>query len=329
MLRKLSAIAALLTGALASAPAAAATYSAFYVFGDSLSDVGNVYIATGGAEPASPPYFYGEFSNGPNWVEDLSVKLGLGVVLPSSAPLNGTDYAWGGATTGLPATDNPAPTVPNGYQQVMGFLAARSGSAPSSALYTVTLGGNDLSNILTSFLGGGVSGSVASTEAMQAAAAEAFDISRLVAAGAKTIVVPFVGDIGKTPGVIALGATAVAEGTFLTSTYNHWLDTDLSGVSGVHFLNTIALLDAVEANPSKYGFADLTDPCYVGPYTGGGTVCANPDAYLFWDTIHPSAAADAFIADAAAAMLAPSPRPGAGLFSLGLLLLIGLKNKRA
>jgi len=141
-------------------------------------------------------------------------------------------------------------------------------------------------------------------------------------------VAPPVGDIGKTPGVIALGAAAQAEGTSLTNTYNFWLENDLSNVAGAYILNTIALLNAVEANPLNYGFTDLTDACYAGPYTGGGTVCANPNAYLFWDTVHPSAAADAFIADAATALLAPAPPLGAGLSSLGLLLLIGLKGKR-
>src|SRR5260370_24674603 len=45
--------------ALASSP-----FSAMYSFGDSLSDVGNVYIATGGTKPASP-YVNGQFSNRP------------------------------------------------------------------------------------------------------------------------------------------------------------------------------------------------------------------------------------------------------------------------
>jgi len=53
---------------LAVSPVAAPVYSAFYVFGDSLSDVGNVYAASGGAEPASP-YYAGEFSNGPIWAQ--------------------------------------------------------------------------------------------------------------------------------------------------------------------------------------------------------------------------------------------------------------------
>jgi hypothetical protein len=37
---------------LAVPPAAAGPYSDFVVFGDSLSDVGNVFIATGGTQPA-------------------------------------------------------------------------------------------------------------------------------------------------------------------------------------------------------------------------------------------------------------------------------------
>ena len=45
-----AAFAACLSGALLGGSAAhAADFSAEYVFGDSLSDVGNVYLATGGA----------------------------------------------------------------------------------------------------------------------------------------------------------------------------------------------------------------------------------------------------------------------------------------
>ena len=35
-------------------PVAAHAYSTLYVFGDSLSDVGNIYAATAGKEPAAP-----------------------------------------------------------------------------------------------------------------------------------------------------------------------------------------------------------------------------------------------------------------------------------
>ena len=74
------------------------------MFGDSLSDVGNVYLATNGIEPASP-YVDGQFSNGPVWVQDLAARLGLPALTPSLA--GGSDYAFGGATTGSPSTNNP------------------------------------------------------------------------------------------------------------------------------------------------------------------------------------------------------------------------------
>ena len=59
---------------LAAAPVAAATldYSSLYVLGDSLSDTGNVYRATDGDSPPSPPYFEGRFSNGPVWADHVA-----------------------------------------------------------------------------------------------------------------------------------------------------------------------------------------------------------------------------------------------------------------
>ena len=58
---------------LIGSAAHAANFSAEYVFGDSLSDVGNVYLGSGGSEPASP-YVGGQFSNGPVWVQDLAAR---------------------------------------------------------------------------------------------------------------------------------------------------------------------------------------------------------------------------------------------------------------
>jgi thermolabile hemolysin len=70
---------AVLAASLACSAAHAATYPAMYSFGDSLSDVGNAYIASGligTPVPISPPYAKGRFSNGPIWLDDLSAKLG-------------------------------------------------------------------------------------------------------------------------------------------------------------------------------------------------------------------------------------------------------------
>ena len=130
----------------------------------------------------------------------------------------------------------------------------------------------------------------------------------LIAHGARTILVPLVPDIGVAPGAIAAGAGAA--GTLLAQTYNTVLQAAIGGLGSVPgldvlYLDTFALVDAVVANPGGSGFSNVTAPCYIGPFTGGGSVCATPDLYLFWDQDHPTAAGHAAIAAAAA-------RAGAG-----------------
>ena len=66
-------------------------------FGDSLSDVGNISIATGGVSPGAS-YYHGHYSNGPIWLEYLANRLGVAAPTPSLA--GGTDNALGGAETG-------------------------------------------------------------------------------------------------------------------------------------------------------------------------------------------------------------------------------------
>src|SRR5919108_3147959 len=67
----------------------AGPYTTVVMFGDSLSDNGNLLALTGGAVPASP-YFAGRFSNGPVWVERLASALDVPLV----------NFAVGGALTG-------------------------------------------------------------------------------------------------------------------------------------------------------------------------------------------------------------------------------------
>ena len=73
--------------ALSAAPAGAAPrYTALYCFGESLTDVGNIYTLSHRTQPVSPPYSSGRFSNGPVWVQYMATSLGLPVPLPN---LNG------------------------------------------------------------------------------------------------------------------------------------------------------------------------------------------------------------------------------------------------
>src|SRR3984885_109154 len=77
-----------LTGGMASAQS---QYSGIVIFGDSLSDPGNIPKFFGIDYPA-PPYFENQFSNGPVYAKYLDALFGIG------QPLQ--DYAIGGAETG-------------------------------------------------------------------------------------------------------------------------------------------------------------------------------------------------------------------------------------
>jgi outer membrane lipase/esterase len=50
----------------------------------------------------------------------------------------------------------------------------------------------------------------------------------------------------------------------------------------------------------------------------GGTVCATPNQYLFWDELHPTAAGHAIIADAVLPLVTPEPA-SSSLITVGLL----------
>jgi outer membrane lipase/esterase len=264
------------------------------------------------------PYAIGQYSNGPTWVQDLAQNLGLGPVTASLA--GGTDYAFGGSTTGYAITGVlPTTSVPTLTQQVGTFSADVRGVASSTALYAVWSGANDLFAIL------GSGASNAAAEAAGAALVEANAIATLAGMGAKDFVVPLLPDLGKTPDMTTVGASAVA--TALAAAYNATLVSDIQSlVAGtsisVSLVDTFSLIDAAVASPSAYGFTNVTAPCYVGPYTGGGTVCATPNQYLFWDGVHPTTAGQAIVAAAAEAAL-PEPGTlavlGCGLAGLGAL----------
>jgi len=130
---------AILAATLVIRFAAASQYSTIYAFGDSLSDAGNLHVATFGALPL-PPYSNGRFTNGPVWVQDLSQALGLGPVTPCL--LGGNDFVFGSAQTGATLVHTATPIGLPG--QLSAFEAAVPTPQPN-ALYTLWIGEADSS----------------------------------------------------------------------------------------------------------------------------------------------------------------------------------------
>ncbi len=312
---KLASLAAALALA-ASVAQAAPTYSAVYAFGDSLSDAGNLF--TFSSQPGSPlppqpvsPYSAGRFSNGPTWVQDLTVSLGLGVLGPSL--LGGNDFAYGGARTG--ATPLYAAQAIDLGSQLAQFGTAHA-TAPSSALYTLTIGANDVFAAARAYTLGAPLASVQAAVATAAQNAATF-IGALKTAGAKSVLLYNVPDLGLTP--IAREAGAAFQGlvTSLANAFNLALQADLVPArdTGLQLftLDEFTKVRQVVANPSTYGFTNVTSRCWTGTYTdpASGTLCspttAGQDAYLFFDGLHPTEAGHAQVAADALILLVPEP----------------------
>jgi outer membrane lipase/esterase len=121
------------------------TFNGVVVFGDSLSDAGNISLAT---DPSIQPPL--KFTTNPGNVTIQNVAVGLGYSLTASLA-GGTDYAWGGAGINNNSPGTPS-TVPTITSQVTSYLA--SSSVNPHALYAIWGGANDIFNAATSVAAG-------------------------------------------------------------------------------------------------------------------------------------------------------------------------------
>lgn len=247
-----------------------------YVFGDSLSDTGTVFRATGGLYPPNPPYFQGRYSNGRVWIEYLAEHLNL-----SSNRIK--NFACGGATT---VSDRNS-LVPGLQAQVQSFSQANSKTNPD-ALYVLWSGAND-------YLQGATNPTLPVDTTAKA-------ISTLAGIGAKKILVANLPDLGQLPAT-RNGANA-NDLSRLTEAHNLGLRRSLKQLNQQYLQLQIVTLDANSlyhqaiAQPSTYGFTNVTNACLVGTQS-----CGKPDQFLFWDTIHPTTTAHRILGDNAFAGL--------------------------
>ena len=243
-----------------------------YVFGDSLSDTGMVFRATGGMYPPNPTYYQGRYSNGRVWIEYLAESLHL-----SSKQTN--NFAYGGATTGSVGNSY----VPSLLNQVQSFTQTHQ-KTNSNALYVLWAGANDYLQ--------GVSSATVPVKNLTTA------INSLTDVGAKKILVGNLPDLGQLPATRT--STNSVNLSALTQAHNQGLRRSLKILSQQHSDLEIVVLDAntlyrnAIANPAAFNFTNVITPCL-----SGSSICSNPDQFLFWDGIHPTAAAHRIIGETA------------------------------
>ncbi len=270
-------------------------YSNIFIFGDSLSDTGNLASIMGDF-PA--PFFKNRPSNGLLAVDYVAASVNLDAAASGYlvGPETGGNYAVAGArSAGIRAIDFPA--------QVGAFLANQNGIAPADALYVVFIGGNDVfdaSEIIDT--------ATAQQTVDIGVTVEGQQIQTLINAGAKFILVINVVDISVVPATNLLAAATqnpqlIKHAHKLTKRYNKKLKRTLKALNHNNKIELVRF-DLFEAfknllNDAKdAGFTNTTDACFSSitfTFSDGCNMGANFGQYIFFDEIHPTARAHAII----------------------------------
>ncbi|MEQ7154633.1 autotransporter domain-containing protein [Brevundimonas aurifodinae] len=275
--------------ALATA-ASAQSYGRLVVLGDSLSDNGNLFLASGGTQPPSPPYFQGRFSNGPVFAEQLGFSAAR-----FNGPVTGSiNLAYGGSRT-----DN-AVAFPPGMRQQLTTYVSRGGTFGANDLVSVLGGANNIFQSIGAFavlppqLQGNPTGFV--DPVIRAAVTDInFIVGDIASRGAGTILVTNLPRLGTTPQFSPTPLAALAD--YAGSQFNGQLATSLLTLAPTRPNTNIILFDLakvsdpIAANPGRFGLTNVTQACF-----NGVTVCAAPDTYLFFDGVHPTAAGHRLLA---------------------------------
>jgi len=302
--------------AVSFAAAQAEQYTSIVIFGDSLSDTGNLaattYLNCGIPIPGpAVDYTLGRATDGPDtipraqlftgvWVEQLAALLPTHpVIAPSSA--GGTNYAFGFATNASGTTSEVLSglgttctvNIVNIGQQITDYLATRP-KIDDHTLFVVWGGANDLLS------------STSAENVIDAAIKDAANIQRLIDAGATQFLVPNLPPLGETPAVLAT-PSEVATANEASVLYNDTLSASLDLLPIINFfrhltiyrLNTYALFQDITSSPETYFLANIDTPAQ-------GLAAVDPDTYLFWDTLHPTTKGHNLLALAALKLVDPS-----------------------
>lgn len=299
----------------AAALAQVKDYSTVVVFGDSLSDTGNVahlaFTEYGIAAPGPVyegdqlviDYTLGRFTDGADtipaaqnyagvWIEQLAAMMPSRPAIEDSLD-GGTNYAYGFATTGSGTSPlclgGLCVQVENIGQQITDYLSTHP-KIDRHTLFVIWGGTNDLLN------------ATSPADVADAAIRQVLNIQRLIQAGATQILAPNLPPLGLTPRFNG-SLSAQAEATAASALFNSYLGLGISLLKDlygwrhvrIYQIDVFNLMLSVAASPGSYSLTNVTAPAQYMP--------VDPDTYLFWDDLHPTTKGHNIVAEAAASVL--------------------------
>ncbi|CAF0918859.1 unnamed protein product [Adineta ricciae] len=267
-------------------------YDTVVCFGDSHSDTGNIYNLTKFKWPLVPPYYQGRFSNGPLWIEKLSIPTLI-------------NYAYGSATTdnylitGITVLNTIVPGV---RQQVSMYKNATNLTQVNfnRTLYVIWAGVNDyyFNNYLLPY--------AVVSSLMQS-------VNDLIQLGAKHFL------IFNQPPLQAISfGTNLNLSSYLSTlilAHNNNLSTTIQSYRSnysnrvFHLYDLYSLVVNILNKTSTYGINSTTNCWNISTGVINGT-CSTPESYLFIDEYHFTTRIHQFIADDVRQLFAVSSRSG-------------------
>jgi len=295
--------------------AQAQDYTSIVVFGDSLSDTGNVAHLTQAKYRVRVPspvadYTDGRFTDGTDtvpaahnyfgvWIEQLAAMLPAKPVIKNSLD-GGTDYSYGFATTAggtslftFGPSDSLSVNVNNIGRQITDYLAKHP-KIDKKTLFVVWGGANDILS------------ATSTDDVLKAAVDQSLNVQRLINAGASQFIIPNLPPLGAIPRLNSSPVTSIPA-TQASILYNATLAAGLAILRdfnpGRHIdlfqLDVFSLFTQIIASPPSYALVNVTD-------SSQGIYTINPDTYLFWDDLHPTTRGHNILALTAAKLIAPN-----------------------
>lgn len=293
------------------------------IFGDSLSDDGNLVRADGGVLPKSTPYYNGQFSNGNTWAmlfKQTLTPIGVSV----------SNYAVGGAVSVFHLQEK-LPYSLGGEYNIYTKDTHSFSEPPEQRLAIILIGAND-------YLGLAGNSSTAdldkkTDDVINNGISPA--VTSLLNGGIKKIILIDLPDMGATPecaqdnDCAVLTSVANMHNTKLTNLIanlsSQYSDSTIQKISIASLFN-LAINNTNEFNQRfQTSLSNINSPCWTGGYTvtpqrpvnlptnftamfGGtsyplpntkdiqeayrvgstGNACSSPWEYLFWDHVHPT-----------------------------------------
>jgi len=259
-------------------------FTSIAVFGDSFSDMNNIFDASDGKKPGIHS-FDGRYSDGRVWVEYLASYFDLHSEIEN--------YAWGGATVNnsyIPSyssyLEGPVPGV---IDQVSTYISEIGDDSIANTLHVLWAGYNDYWWYAYNNITDSDDEIVSLSPVYQNVTRSIKNIMEsLYSAGARKFMVGNVPNMTQMPEALSRSKKIHQSYDILANGHNKKLSTILTNFgatnpdTNIYSFDAFNALQCIDVQKKFLGFLNVQDACYPSP----DAPCSNIFSFKFWDNYH-------------------------------------------